>query len=610
MKFSYFDVTNFKGINNIRLDFDAKPKSGVYALVGLNESGKTTILEALNFLSYKPEDLNALNLPGYSIKDVHDLIPINKRANFNDPVIIKAGFRLDETDREQLFDRVSKLELFRNHRETKDFSELHIVQTYLFTNSKLHNEGQPISTLSIGKDKKTLVGDQGATLFKQISDLFPSVLYFPNFLFEFPDTIYLEESPIDEEKHQFYRLVLQDVLDSIGDNMNLKDHILDRAKDGSTNAKNMLEATLLQISEDISGTVFRNWNKMFNTSPRNSEQEIVINCEQDQSDRWFLRLRLKDRGAIYSISERSLGFRWFFAFLLLTQYRGFRREGPKNVLFLFDEPASNLHSSAQSQLLESFGKLGSNCTTVYTTHSHHMINPSWLDGTYVVKNERIDYKLDSSSYNKKATRISLEKYREFAVRNPNQTTYFQPILDVLNYTPSKLENIPNIVMLEGKNDFYTLKYFQEKLLNIGELPSLLPGTGAGSLDDIIRLYIAWGREFILLLDSDKEGRGQKKRYENLFGTLVFDRIFTLSDIDPDWKHKEMEDLILGNDRLKIQATAYPEATEYDKSHFNRAVQELFLTNKRIKLSQETMDNFGKVVKFCSERLSSWVSRDQ
>ena len=60
--------------------------------------------------------------------------------------------------------------------------------------------------------------------------------------------------------------------------------------------------------------------------------------------------------------------------------------------------------------------------------------------------------------------MTLHKYRDFAAQHPNQTTYFQPILDVLDYRPGELENVPNVVMVEGKNDFYTLKYFQDKVL--------------------------------------------------------------------------------------------------------------------------------------------------
>ena len=300
----------------------------------------------------------------------------------------------------------------------------------------------------------------------------------------------------------------------------MKTHILNRAKDGTLHSRRALESVLLKMGSHISDTVFSNWNRIFKRSSGN--KEIVVNYEKDDDDLLFLQLRIKDGSELYTISERSLGFRWFFAFLLLTQYRGFRKEAPHNVLFLLDEPASNLHSSAQAQLLKSFGNFPESCSIIYTTHSHHLINPDWLEGTFVVKNEGLDYN-DEDNYKAKDTIITLNKYRDFVARHPDQTTYFQPILDVLDYSPSQLENIPNVVIVEGKNDFYTLKYFKERVL-CGEYEfNLMPGGGAGSLDDIIRLYIAWGRSFIVLLDADKEGLAQKNRYKDLFGKLVDDR---------------------------------------------------------------------------------------
>ena len=41
----------------------------------------------------------------------------------------------------------------------------------------------------------------------------------------------------------------------------------------------------------------------------------------------------------------------------------------------------------------------------------------------------------------------------------DKISYFQPILDKLDYKPSIVEPIPDIVITEGKNDWYTLKYF-------------------------------------------------------------------------------------------------------------------------------------------------------
>ena len=122
--------------------------------------------------------------------------------------------------------------------------------------------------------------------------------------------------------------------------------------------------------------------------------------------------------------------------------------------------------------------------------------------------------------------VRITECSQFATQHPDQTTYFKPVLDVLDYNPSKLENIPNIVMVEGKNDFYTMAYLK-RCLSYKDDINLMQGNGSGSLDAVIRLYVAWGREFIILLDSDGEGEKQKKRYNDIFGALVKDRIFLL-----------------------------------------------------------------------------------
>lgn len=81
MDYRLFEVTNFRGIQQLKLDLGIYPKSKIFTLVGLNESGKSTILEAINFFHYKKSDLESLELKGYKINDIHNLVPISKRSN-------------------------------------------------------------------------------------------------------------------------------------------------------------------------------------------------------------------------------------------------------------------------------------------------------------------------------------------------------------------------------------------------------------------------------------------------------------------------------------------------------------------------------------------------
>ncbi|MDQ5824041.1 MAG: ATP-binding protein [Chloroflexota bacterium] len=618
MKHKFFEIRNFKGIHSIHLSFEDQPRTNIYTLVGLNESGKTTILEALNFPNFRSESdfLNPLELPEYAARDVHELIPISKRSNFHESIEVEVGYKTEEHD-EVAIRKFFRSEL--NFDLTENISQFSITRSYKFEDSKL-TKGQPRTIWMIdfvgrslgeaGQKSRTRrlsqikstgdTSEQWQSAVRFVRSLVPSVLYFPNFLFEFPDKIYLEPTSIDPEKHAFYRTILQDVLDSTDENLDLQRHVLERAKSVDRFDKQALESVLLKMGSNITSTVFGSWNRIFKRKVGN--KEIVVGYDHDDNG-WFLQLRLKDAHQLYAISERSLGFRWFFAFLLLTQYRGFRKDAPKNVLFLFDEPASNLHPSAQTQLLDSFGKFPKESSIIYTTHSHHMINPDWLEGTFVVRNEGLDYESEDDTYNAGKTLITLEKYRNFAAQHPDQSTYFQPILDVLDYSPGRLENIPSVVMLEGKNDFFTLNYFQNIVLDRQNLLNLLPGGGSGTLDDLIRLYIGWGRQFIVLLDADNEGKNQKNRYSNLFGVLVQDRIFSLDDIEPAWRKKGMEFLIDETDRITIQNSAYPSTAKFNKTHFNRAVQELYLTNQHLSLSATTKSNMERILDFCAGKLS-------
>ncbi|MEI9910983.1 MAG: AAA family ATPase [Bacteroidota bacterium] len=74
MKFTEFKIKNFKGIEDVTVNLDKSPDANIYTLVGLNESGKTTILEAINFFNPNDKGLSALELPGATIKDYNILI--------------------------------------------------------------------------------------------------------------------------------------------------------------------------------------------------------------------------------------------------------------------------------------------------------------------------------------------------------------------------------------------------------------------------------------------------------------------------------------------------------------------------------------------------------
>lgn len=609
MKFTEFTIVNFKGIEKITFNLDRSPNAKIYTLVGLNESGKTTILEAINFFN-PDEKINGLEIPGTTIKDFYSLIPVSKRGMFDDTVSITVTVALEEDDLQKINDFAEKNTLFK---KVKTVDSIQYYRYYNFKGSKFFEFSSKWTgfegCLKTELEEKYIpikeaggYNEDNLKLAVFCRTMIPSILYFPNFLFDFPPRIYLEFEKEASPKEKFYFELIQDILFSLKNDSNIETHIIARAKSDDKNDKTSLNTLIKTINKKVTDVIFDAWSKVFKREIKGTE--VKIKYDIDDNKKVYLEFEIESTDGIYSINERSLGFRWFFIFLLFTQFRPFRKNSPKNIIFLFDEPASNLHSSAQTQLLKSFENLVENAKIIYTTHSHHLINPHWLESTYVVKNEGLKLEDPTDNYNPKKVNITIEPYREFVINHPKNTAYFQPILDVLDYSPSNLENLPNCVFLEGKNDFYTLAYFNEILFNNKSKLNMAPSTSSGNLDTLISLYLGWGKEFIILLDSDKEGEFQKKRYTDKFGILVENRVFTLADVDSTFKNKKMEKLFDNSDILNFQKTCYPASTKFNKTHFNRAIQESLMNKKLFNFSQITKDNVSKILAFLQEKLKT------
>jgi len=245
--------------------------------------------------------------------------------------------------------------------------------------------------------------------------------------------------------------------------------------------------------------------------------------------------------------------------------------------------------------------LAANTTVIYSTHSEYLINTAWLENTYIVRNQALDPN-NEDEYSAKQTDITIDRYRTFVATHPDESRYFQPILDALDYTPSLLSYIPAVIMTEGKNDFYTFKFMQDTILKQDDSLNFMPGGGAGSLQESIRMYIGWGRPFIVLLDSDEEGMKQKERYINIFGPIIESRIFTLEDLSAGWGGIETEDLYTDADRKAIVKLVY-EDIEYTKKHFNRSIQELLINGTTYEFESTTTENFELALDELRKRMS-------
>ena len=93
MKYTKFTIENYKGIKKLDLDLSIQPDHKIYTLVGLNESGKTTILEAINDFEFEVSDTQK-----------HLLIPKSSAGGFTGKIVIKAILQFSDDDDGNQFD--------------------------------------------------------------------------------------------------------------------------------------------------------------------------------------------------------------------------------------------------------------------------------------------------------------------------------------------------------------------------------------------------------------------------------------------------------------------------------------------------------------------------
>ncbi|WP_162497489.1 AAA family ATPase [Roseovarius dicentrarchi] len=624
MRYKAFRVRNFKGISDTTVEFGGILGASVFPFVGLNESGKTTVLQAIH--TFSPDAATSELLSGE--KDVgvpfKERVPRHLISTFTGRVSVTATIEANETDLKAI-----RAKLSGDGLKVEDIpSVLEIERRQDFKSGDF--EGSYFTLLTAIKVKtgrqqkfRTPTKDERVMIRDAIYDRTPDIAFFPTFVFDFPSKIYLTDR--GGRVNSFYRSVFQDVLDSEGSKYRIENDIVRRIRGEdkrlpwaaflpvwfSHDDKPKIDHIMDRAGVALTKSVFGRWNKIFGEDTKGKELTVeystdegeVIdengNAVKTEEHDIFVKFQVKDGTRRFDVKDRSLGFRWFFAFMLFTQFRTARATN-KPVLFLFDEPASNLHASAQQRLIESFPEIAiGDHALAYTTHSHYMIEPAWLEQTFIVTNRADapdDSVIDNVSLDDGSLDINAETYRSFVNRNPNKTSYFQPILDRLQVVPDKFNIDRSSIILEGKSDYYILRY-AAKLLEVDDL-SFLPGLGAGTLGALVALSTGWNLKYLFVLDSDKAGRRERDKYVRDFA-LPETSITTLGDY---LEHVTViEDLLDDTARSKIKAELGLDKMP-SKAQIKRFFQEKLATNEIDPLGAGFKRNSEKLIQSMKSRL--------
>jgi energy-coupling factor transporter ATP-binding protein EcfA2 len=255
-----------------------------------------------------------------------------------------------------------------------------------------------------------------------------------------------------------------------------------------------------------------------------------------------------------NLNERSRGFKWFFSFYVT--FSADTAGGPaEQAVLLFDEPALYLHAVAQRDLLDHFKQDFKN-TIIYTTHSPFMIPIEDLGAVRTV-NIAPD----------EGTTVTNDPTGDAKTLFPLQTALGYELSQTLFIGDKNL-------VVEGVSDFWYVSAVSDYLVEQGGagLPRGLvttPAGGAQKVSYMVSLLTSHKLKVLVLLDSESQSRRTAK--EDLVKTRLIREegvIFVSDALGSPKAEADIEDLL-------------------DPAVYDHLVQEVYkteLTGKQLKLN--------------------------
>ena len=496
MKYNKFIIRNYRAIEG-PMEINIK-KNKLVPLIGANESGKTTILQAIFAFDYA----NDKEYEGRHLKELRNFYnPQNK-----EPATIEAEISIKKSD---FLNCISDENLRNKYVDIPNFSEI-IISRNLDT--KEYN----IPIIENIEDSK-IIG-------KEIVSRLPYIIYNDDFI-ERPKN----EIQIPDKSTDLYGWlgIYERAFNKIGSS------IFDIINEPEENIKLGL---LSDVEHEINKTLIKEWGKI---SLDDSDcLSIKLQIEKDNILTVQIVEKKGDKNRFFKIEERSKGFLWFFNFVMKIKYNPKSTGSNNDIIYLLDEPGSYLHSVAQERLCHMIKNISNkDGKVIYCTHTHHLLDPKYIPTKYIYIVQK-----DKSKKN-----IALSKITNVKT-DIKKMSELQPVYEALGVSDwDFFTQKQKIILVEGIHDKYALEIFlQDKLSSY----VIMPCVNAESIYNNIPGLIAYNKNYIALWDNDDEGEEYYKKAVKFFGKLEEHKFLLLPNIQ-NKKKVRMEEMFEKNDLEKL-----------------------------------------------------------
>ena len=255
----------------------------------------------------------------------------------------------------------------------------------------------------------------------------------------------------------------------------------------------------------------------------------------------YLRLWVADAdGSRVELEQSSKGFQWFLSFYIVFMMESLQG---KDTVLLLDEPGLHLHPAAQKDLLRVLGKLSEKNQVIYSTHSPFMIDLDHIDTISVL------------AETPKGTKISEP------TKTTDKTALF-PLQAALGYALSRgLYTGQYSLLVENITDLWILstisQHFRESSHGSIDDDIVITPSGGGQKSALFATMLSGQNMGVsVLLDSDVEGISVKKQLIESPIARETNVLFVNDATQESGRVMELEDLLPPSLYLKFVNDAY------------------------------------------------------
>ena len=582
MKIKRVIIDNFKSIDHIELDFDKVGDSYTKIFVGINESGKSNILEALSYFKVPGENVSFDSYCNQKIEDRDEssILFELELENADIQITITDGIGKKREIGVSLSKITKKVSLSRGANR--------FTSTYNY-DAVLLDANLYIKTIqTIDQYRRNRIDSQSiVTGTEKDAKSEPLTIEYilRKYKNDINDYIQKNESVVSvwqpSPDYTLANVNLNAFSQNIDSNKPLRNiFYLSGYKDKQSIAETISKVSIpkyrsilaSKLNKAINDYISKVWSNKIN---------IIIEIAVTGS----LSFLIKDQGVEnehnrFEITERSQGAQQFLSLILSLSLESESHER-KNELILIDEPEIHLHPSGIRDLGKELLKVGYENYVFLATHSPFIIDKCHRERHYIVKK------------NKKAiTEIVRIKDSDNIIDDEVLKEAFgiNVYQDLLN---------PHSILVEGASD----KIILQKAFSLIGREDIGITNGHGTNIDSIASKMNFDNISVLVVtDDDNDGKKYKDRIIKTGGVFSENNVFTIRDLEGAIVSQGTIEDVLGVDYIKSQFQKFymnkfdEELLGFDLDENKPVIPQIieFLKRKR-KYSNWDMDAFKKQV---------------